>query len=96
MVADIWVRGAIVSLTAIQLVVAVYLYRRSALADAWEGTRETDGAGRGGADTSVVVCPECDARNETEFQFCRNCAADLPGPTAMSGLAGGTQGSGMR
>jgi hypothetical protein len=96
MVADVWVHGAIVSLAVAQLVVVVYLYRRSALADAWEGTQWADGSGRGGADISVVVCPECDARNETEFQFCRNCAAELPGPTATSGLVGGAQGSGMR
>lgn len=96
MVADVWVHGAIVSLAVAQLVVVVYLYRRSALADAWEGTQGTGGSRRGGADASVVVCPECDARNETEFQFCRNCAAELPGPATTGDLAGGAQGSETR
>jgi len=96
MVADVWVHGAIVSLAVAQLVVVVYLYRRSALADAWEGVQGTEESGRGGTDGSVVVCPECDARNETEFQFCRNCAVELPGPTAGGDIAGGTQGSETR
>ena len=32
----------------------------------------------GARDPDVVACPNCLARNDPEYEFCRECAAELP------------------
>ncbi|ESP87036.1 hypothetical protein K933_15992 [Candidatus Halobonum tyrrellensis G22] len=40
-----------------------------------------DGADeRSGGDRAAVACPDCGARNEPGFDYCRNCSAQLPDP----------------
>lgn len=32
------------------------------------------------SDRATVACPDCGARNEPGFDYCRNCSAQLPDP----------------
>lgn len=98
MTADLWVQGAVVAVTVTQLVIVWYLYRRSAQSSpssqAGPAPAESDpepSVGEG----STVRCSECEARNDAEFRFCRNCTAELPGAHGTAAFGNATSGSGL-
>jgi hypothetical protein len=47
--------------------------------------RRDDGAAPGPGDDAVVACSECGAANDAEYRFCRQCVAELPGPSGVGG-----------
>lgn len=48
---------------------------------------DDDGAGADddGAAGATVACPECGAENDPAFRYCRDCVAELPGGTPLTG-----------
>lgn len=86
---DLWMHGAVVALVVSQLLVVWFLYRQSALAGSAAGRADP-------ADGDTVVCAECGAPNGAEYQFCRDCTAELPGPSVTTGSVGEGRGSDLR
>jgi len=71
MVVEPWLLAAGVLFLLGHVVILLFFYRLR------------QGAGRGSAPdtdaTEAVSCQECGTENDGQFQFCRECAAELPG-----------------
>lgn len=97
MTADLCVQGAVVAVTVTQLVVVWYLYRRSAQSSPSSRagpSAESDPEPPVGRE-STVRCSECEAHNDAEFRFCRNCTAELPGAHGTAAFGNATSDSGL-
>lgn len=60
--------------------------------------RLRQGAGQSEPDANgvdAVSCQECGAENDGQYQFCRECAAELPGGLAVSGDGNAPESRGM-
>jgi len=76
-----WMYGALAGLAALNVVVTLVLARRL----------NGSSAGDGGP----VDCPECGTENEGGYQYCRVCAAELPGAGAGGADASGADGQSL-
>lgn len=74
-----WLYGAIALLVGVHVLTLLYAYRRQG-----EPTPGTSGdtettlpSPSDDEGPTLVSCPNCGARNENGYQFCRECVADL-------------------
>lgn len=82
-----WLAGALVLVTILHVLVLVAALRVR------RGGSHSERSSADVADAGVA-CPDCGARNEPAFRFCRGCATELPG-RGVAG-AGGESATGRR
>ncbi|MBV0902503.1 DUF7577 domain-containing protein [Haloarcula salina] len=74
-----WLYGAIALLVGLHVLTMLYAYRHRG--DPAGTSASSDGEARRGTatddDTEAISCPHCGASNELDYQFCRQCVADL-------------------
>jgi hypothetical protein len=71
-----WLYGAIALLVGVHVLTLLYTYRRQG--EPTGGTSEAEHASESGApERELVSCAQCGTRNESGYQFCRECVADL-------------------
>lgn len=82
---DAWLVWALVAVTVahVLLLVATLHVRREV-----HGSDTASSQGDGNA----VDCPDCGVANASEYRFCRNCVAELPGPGSPGSRGGGVAG----
>lgn len=78
-----WLYGAIALLVGVHVLTLLYTYRRQGEPTGGTSEAEQPPQTSSGAERELVSCANCGTRNETGYQFCRECVADLS--------AGGTQ-----
>jgi ribosomal protein L40E len=90
-----WVYASIAAVALFHLFVLVYLQTRGnrPAADASGAPEPASNAGDApeaveDPDGDTVRCRQCGAENERRFRFCRNCVAELPGPSLSEGAGG--------
>jgi hypothetical protein len=64
-----WLLGVLGLVAVVHTIAVVAVYRTA-----------RSGAGHRSGANDGVVCTECGTDNESPYRFCRECAAELPGP----------------
>lgn len=82
-----WLVAAGVLFLLGHVVILLFFYRLRQGAGR-ESTRDADAA-------SAVSCQECGAENDGQYQFCRECAAELPGGLTAGGDGNAPDSRGM-
>lgn len=74
-----WLYGAIALLVGLHVLTMLYAYRHRGDPAAVSGQADADPRRGNATDdgTTAVTCPHCGAENRQDYQFCRQCVADL-------------------
>lgn len=73
-----WLYGAIALLVGLHILTMLYAFRRRGEpASAGVQTDATRSPSGNTADADVVRCRHCGAHNQSGYQFCKQCVADL-------------------
>jgi len=78
-----WLYGGIALLVGVHILTMLYAYRRQG--EPASGAAQSDPGATTPATSDespeTVTCAHCGARNEQDYQFCRECVADMSSGT---------------